>query len=105
MLLEVGIVDSTNWSTEWITSTGGKDGGVAGQLNDGGLEKLLTSPTAIQGFSIAAASSGTLELPNGFKVPSQTVLINAAQSNQNANVLSAPNILTADNEEAEIVVG
>ncbi|NDC38730.1 MAG: hypothetical protein EBZ48_11845 [Proteobacteria bacterium] len=59
----------------------------------------------MQNFAVAAASAGTLTLPNGLKVPTQSALLTAVKGNQNVNVLSAPTILTTDNEEAEIVVG
>ncbi|MBS2029048.1 MAG: type II secretion system secretin GspD [Deltaproteobacteria bacterium] len=41
----------------------------------------------------------------GINVPSFGVLIHALTTNNNANVLSTPHILTTDNEEAEITVG
>jgi general secretion pathway protein D len=41
----------------------------------------------------------------GISVPSFGVLIHALTTNNNANVLSTPHILTTDNEEAEITVG
>lgn len=105
MLLEVGVDDTQQLSTEFSTSAGGADGGVLAKSDFGNLSSLLADPTKLSNFSVAAASSGTLSLPNGIKIPTQTVLLNAAKSNNNANVLSAPNILTTDNEEAEIVVG
>ena len=105
MLLEVGINESENVGFEFLTSTGGKDGGVMAQNNFGSLTQLLTDPSKIQGFSMAAASAGTLKLPGGIEIPTQTALITAAKSNDNINVLSAPNILATDNEQAEIVVG
>ncbi len=38
-------------------------------------------------------------------VPSLSVLIGLSETDSNINVLSAPRLLTSDNEEAEIVVG
>ena len=109
MLLEVGIDDSTKMGTDWLTSTGGKDGGVLAKSDFGSssdsLATLFSNPSQISEFSVAAASSGSLKLPGGITVPSQAVLLTAAESNSNVNVLSSPNILTTDNEAAEIVVG
>lgn len=105
MLLEVGVDDAQQLSTEFSTSGGGNDGGILAKSDFGNLSALLSDPTKLSNFSVAAASSGTLTLPNNIKIPTQTVLLNAAATNNNANVLSAPNILTTDNEEAEIVVG
>jgi len=46
-----------------------------------------------------------VRLPNGQEVPAQTFLLTALEADSDVNVLSAPNIVTTDNEEAEIVVG
>ena len=105
MLLEVGITDSQTTGMEFITSTGGSDGGVVAQSNFGNLSTLISDPTQLANFSVAAASSGSLTLPGDIVIPSQTVLLTAAQTNSNVNVLSSPNILATDNEQAEIVVG
>lgn len=104
MLLEVGINDTTTNGMEWMTSNGGKDGGFFATNTTGSLQELFKNPDNLSGFTMAAASSGSLTLGN-IKIPSQSVLLEAASVSSNANVLSAPNILTADNEEAEIVVG
>jgi general secretion pathway protein D len=105
MLLEVGISDESTLGTEFITSGGGADGGVVAKNDFGNLANLFSDPNKISGFSIAAASAGSLQLPGNITIPSQSVLLTAAQNNRNVNVLSAPNILATDNEEAEIVVG
>jgi general secretion pathway protein D len=109
MLLEVRADDTADYGFDWLTSGGGADGGVAVK-NDFGtsqnsLTTLFSNPSAISGFSVAAASKGSLKLPGGIVIPTQSVLLTAAQSNSNINILSAPNILTTDNEEAQIVVG
>ncbi|MDC0358269.1 type II secretion system secretin GspD [Oligoflexia bacterium] len=106
MLLEVQIDDSVFTSTEFLSSAGGQDGGVLAKSSfDNNLATLIQDPVALSNFSIAAASSGTLTLPGDITIPTQTILLNAAQTNSNVNVLSAPNILATDNEEAEIIVG
>jgi general secretion pathway protein D len=105
LLLEVAVDNRTSLSTEFITSTGGSDGGVMAVNNLGNLTGLLSDPTKLSDFSVAAASAGSLKLPGGFTVPSQTILMSAAAKNSNVNVLSSPNILATDNEDAEIVVG
>ncbi len=50
-------------------------------------------------------SQQTVTLPDGTKVPAQAALLRALDNSNDINILSAPNILTTDNEEAEIVVG
>ncbi|RMD86385.1 MAG: type II secretion system protein GspD [Candidatus Dadabacteria bacterium] len=105
VLLEVTLNDSTSVGTEFVSSTGGADRGIMANQSFNNLSKLLSDPTALADFSIAAASAGTITLPGNIVIPSQAVLLSAARQNTNVNVLSAPNILTTDNEEAEIVVG
>ncbi|MBN8549638.1 MAG: type II secretion system secretin GspD [Deltaproteobacteria bacterium] len=104
MLLEVGVDDSLTMGMDWLTSTGGADGGVVASKDGGNIVNVLKDPSKLSGFSVAAASAGSLQLP-GFTIPSQSILLQAAQSNTNVNVLSAPTILATDNEPAEIIVG
>lgn len=105
LLLEVSLTGTTDLGTEFLTSGGGKDGGVIARNDLGGLTNLLSDPSKISGFSLAAASAGSLKLPAGITLPTQAVLLSAAQRNSNVNVLSSPTILATDNQEAEIVVG
>jgi hypothetical protein len=53
---------------------------------------------------LAAASSQTVTI-NGITVPAQQALLRALESDADANVLSAPTVLTTDNQQAEIVAG
>ncbi len=48
---------------------------------------------------------GTMVLPDGTKVLNLGMLARALESDTNANILSTPNLLTLDNEEAKIIVG
>src|SRR5438093_1509092 len=74
------------------------------QANLGTLAGALVDPTSLPGLILAAASNQKVKLPNGQEVPAHTVLLTALQTDSDVNVLSAPNIITTDNEEAEIVV-
>lgn len=85
-------------------SLGDKASGLAvGNLN--ALSGALRNPTSLPGLILAAASNQTVRLPGGEEVPAQTVLLTALQEDTELNILSAPNLVTTDNEEAEIVVG
>jgi general secretion pathway protein D len=64
-----------------------------------------TSPFNLTGLIAAAASNQTIRLPNGTVIPAQIILLHASETNNDVNILSAPDILTTDNQEAEIVVG
>lgn len=107
MLLEVSVDESLDLTTNFLTSGGGKDGGYFAEGNFGtnNIANLFDSPAKLSGFTTAAASSGTLTLPNNIVVPSQLILVRAISKLQNANVLSAPTILATDNEAAKIIVG
>ncbi|MBM4257269.1 MAG: hypothetical protein FJ147_15385 [Deltaproteobacteria bacterium] len=73
------------------------------QLKD--LNSALKNPASLSGLLLAAASNRTVELPDGTRIPAQVALLRAAQTSSDINVLSAPTLLTADNQEAEILVG
>ena len=106
MLLEVTVNNDEQLGVDFLTSAGGKNGGLAFKGDfSGNFSKFLSDPASLSNFSVAAASAGTLTLPNNVVVPSQASLITALKGNSNVNVLSSPNILTTDNEEAQIQVG
>ena len=48
---------------------------------------------------------GTINIPGIGTITNLALLARALQSDSNANILSTPNLLTLDNEEAKIVVG
>ncbi|MCB0345386.1 MAG: type II secretion system secretin GspD [Bdellovibrionales bacterium] len=104
-ILEVTLNKEAGLGTEWQVSGGNDNAGVFAQTNYGGLTDLVTNPGALSDLTIAAASTGTITLPGGLVLPSQGVLVTALSRNSNVNVLSAPTIVTTDNEEAEIIVG
>ncbi len=77
----------------------------SGRLNFTNLNQAVTTPQTLQGLVMAAVSNQTITLPDGTTVPAQVALFTALQNDRDVNVLSAPNILTSDNQEAEILVG
>lgn len=68
------------------------------------IKTFAADPTAVGGLAVAAVK-GTLTLPDGSTVFNVGALLRAIQSDRNVNILSTPNILTLDNQEAKIVVG
>ncbi len=104
-ILEVSLSEDQGLGVELHGTAATNSSGIFGQTNYGGLTNLLTNPAALSDLTIAAASAGTLTLPGGIVIPSQSALITAVSSNSNVNVLSAPTILSTDNQEAEIIVG
>ena len=66
----------------------------------------LLNTVGLGGFLTGFTGPVTAELKNlGFNIPSVGVLIQALQSNADANILSTPHIVATDNEESEITVG
>lgn len=71
------------------------------------------SAAALSGLAAGIVSERTVNIPvtqsdgtiSNVSVPSFGIVLNALSTNTDVNVLSTPNLLTLDNEEAEIVVG
>jgi general secretion pathway protein D len=95
-----------------------------GQLNFGQLQNALANPLGLTGLGIGLASGSRCTIstalsaatsvasatagnttPSTVSVPCDVALMTALQTDSHSNVLSAPTLLTADNEEAMIVVG
>ncbi|MFO7765854.1 MAG: type II secretion system secretin GspD [Pelovirga sp.] len=73
----------------------------------------LTGPSmnvlsqAVQGIMLGGLFNPITTIINGetVTIPAVSALINLSQTDSDVNVLSAPRLLTSDNEEAEIIVG
>ncbi len=84
--------------------------GVVGATNLGtnagtNLAQVLANPLAAGAGLSFGYVDGIITLPDGTEVYNLNALAKALEGQSDANVLSTPNILTMDNEEAEIVVG
>ena len=84
--------------------------GVVGTTNLGtgagtNIAEVLANPLAAGAGLSLGYVDGTITLPDGTQVYNLNALAKALEGQSDANVLSTPNILTMDNEEAEIVVG
>ncbi len=106
ILLEVRLDKGRSLGFDYQGGTGLNNGVGIGRLNlSGNLNSLLTSPASVSGLILAAASNQTIRLPDGSTVPAQVALFTALQNDSDVNILSAPKLLTTDNQQAEIVVG
>ena len=92
-----------------------------GQPNFGQLQNALANPLGLTGLGIGLASGSKCTIasavsaatsvatagatPATTTVPCDVALLTALETDTHSNVLSAPTLLTADNEEAMIVVG
>jgi len=63
---------------------------------------LAAASSALSGFT-GASTAGTV--PTSISVPCDIALITAIENDSHSNILSAPTLLTTDNEEATIIVG
>jgi general secretion pathway protein D len=112
VILEMASEDTFDFGLGYHTGSMGDDGkyGVySAQLNGSSLglstDALSGLAMGVFGESINLTLSdgmgGTIEYP----VPAFGVALNALQANSAVNIISTPNVLTTDNEEAKFVVG
>ena len=73
--------------------------GLSSDILSGMAMGVFGAPVEVSLPDFSSGSSTTLE------VPAFGIALNALQSNSTVEILSTPNILTLDNEEAKIVVG
>jgi general secretion pathway protein D len=106
IILEVSVERARQLGIElqYAFSINGEGVGL-GRTNLQDLNNALKDPASLSGLLLAAASNKTIELPDGTRIPAQVALLRAAQTSSDINVLSAPTLLTADNQEAEILIG
>ncbi|MDX8406118.1 MAG: type II secretion system secretin GspD [Mariprofundus sp.] len=109
LIVEVSGNATERFGVEWMAA-GGVGVGVQSFKNIQGVGAGLSAnvnaaaPISASAALTAAAPTGiTLGVVN--KALSIGALVHAMQADTDANVLSTPNLLTMDNEEAEIVVG
>ena len=68
------------------------------------LDAQLNLGSVGQGLNIGIIR-GTITIPGIGTITNLALLVRALEADANANILSTPNLLTLDNEEAKIVVG
>jgi general secretion pathway protein D len=69
------------------------------------IQDVTANPLAAGAGLTLGFIDGTVVLPDGTEVINLVGLARALESQSDANILSTPNILTMDNQEAQIVVG
>ncbi len=118
LIMEVRGTDSLNLGVEW-QAFGGEVGtdnsidklGFGGSLtNQGNLVNVIGAinereiPTSLGGGFNLGVFGNFIEV-DGLEFPSISALVTAVATRSDTNVLATPQILTMDNEEAEIKVG
>jgi len=75
----------------------------ASRASDSSIVPGLDNPSIPKGFSLGFITD-TIEI-NGVTFPSLAAVLNAFKKDDDVHIISTPQILTTDNEEAEIKVG
>lgn len=117
-IMEVSLTKGASLGVEWVagTSTGNDTAIIGGVINPtGGLaataaaivggdpKAAATAMGSLSGFSIGVVGNSITF--NGKTYPGIGAFVRAVASESSVNILSTPQILTMNNEEAEIVVG
>ncbi|MEF8792653.1 type II secretion system secretin GspD [Thiohalorhabdus sp.] len=110
LIAEVSAETAREFGIQWQAANGlqGNNQGVVGTSSfsvGDSIQGAAQNPLGLGAGLSVGYVDGTLTLPNGTNVANVLGLVRALESRSDANVLSTPNLLTMDNEEAEIVVG
>lgn len=110
LIAEVTAENASEFGVQFQNSNLGNNGSaVFGGTNfSSGGSNLLTlaaSPLAADKGMNLALAKGFLTLADGTKILNLAMLARFLESQTNTNILSTPNLLMLDNEEAKIVVG
>lgn len=112
VVMELATDDSNEFGIGFHGGTATDEGGLSiasAQLNGSSLglstDVLTGMALGVYGKALEVPITGADGSQTTLSVPAFGVAMNAIQSNSSVNILSTPNILTLDNEEAKIVVG
>lgn len=109
LIVEVTADKASEFGVQWQSLTGVNKSGtnIIGGTNFGTTNNIISASTSLtsigQGMNIGIVNGSTTI--NGTTILNLGMLAHALESDTNANILSAPNLMTLDNEEAKIVVG
>src|SRR3954469_13819382 len=113
LIIEVTSDQAAEWGIQWQAGLGnlqgsGGTGGLAGTNFGTSGQNILgvaQNPGSVgHGLSIGVAK-GQITLPGIGSIANLQFLARALESMSKVNILSTPNIMTLDNEEARIIVG
>jgi general secretion pathway protein D len=112
MIAEVSVDKAGEFGVQWLV------GGGNNSVNAVGVSNIGTTGSSLSAIATAAIAKNPSALPAGLllgvvngsvtgdgKTPTLGVIASAIEANGDGNVLSMPNLLTLDNEEASILVG
>ncbi|MFC7420358.1 type II secretion system secretin GspD [Iodobacter arcticus] len=107
MIAEVNVSKAGAFGVQWLLAGGNENVSAVGASSLNGLGGLIQgivskSPSAIPGGLSLGILNGN---PVNGRTPTLGVLASALQDSGDGNILSTPNLMTLDNEEAKIMVG
>ena len=114
LILETSLEEGSKFGVEWFGSGSNSDGfGFVNSGNNGNLGNIIGSingsnnnnPVSNLPGGFAAGIIGNIISFNGIQFPSIGAFMSAAIEDAGINIVSNPQILTLDNEEAEVFVG
>lgn len=112
LIVEIISNDAAEFGIQWMAGLGNIDrGGVSGLggTTFGGagtnLLQVAANPASIGTGLTLGLINGTVNIPGVGRILNLGFLARALESRGNANILSTPNLLTLNNEEASIMVG
>ena len=109
LIVEVTADKAAEFGVQWQTLTNNAGNRIVGGTNFGATSNIVNlatspNPTLGTGLNIGVVN-GSSNVPGVGQVLNLGMLARALETDSNANILSSPNLLTLDNEEAKIVVG
>ncbi|HAF43492.1 MAG TPA: type II secretion system protein GspD [Gallionellaceae bacterium] len=110
LIVEVTADKAAEFGVQWQNLTGLNKSGsnIIGGTNFGTTGNIIGASADItsvgQGLNLGLVN-GVTTLVDGTRILNLGMLARALETDSNANILSAPNLMTLDNEEAKIVVG
>jgi len=113
LIVEVSAEKAAEFGVQWMDLSKLYDSGTnfIGGTNFGArgtgtniIDAAANLGSVSQGLNVGVVQ-GTINIPGLGVVTNLGALVKALQSDANSNILSTPNLLTLDNEEAKIVVG
>jgi general secretion pathway protein D len=109
MIVEVSGDNAADFGFQWqglIGKTGDKNGVIAGSNFGTGSGNIININTSAAGGTVAVGEGLNIGLIRNFGgTYALAAIARMLQTQSNTNIVSTPNLITLDNEEAKIVVG
>jgi general secretion pathway protein D len=111
LIVEVTGDQAAEFGIQWQTGAGNAAGGSGtfGGTNFGAAGQniigIAQNPASVGTGLTVGVAKGTITLPGVGTITNLQFLARALERNTKVNILSTPNLLTLDNEEARIIVG